>query len=60
MNWYADFFTISIPLTVLGSDDGFVNAAAIYKNQSGVTDCVPNKGFLPIYPFEVNLPLVAR
>jgi len=60
MNWYTDFFTIDIPLTVLGNDDGFVNAAAVYKNQSGVCDCVPNEGNVALYPYTVMLPLVVK
>ena len=60
MNWYADFFTIDIPLTVLGGDDGFVSAAAVYRNSSGLTDCVPNYGHLSLFEFSIALPLVVR
>ena len=60
MNWYTNMFTIDIPLTVLGGDDGFVNAAMVIMNQSGVTDCVPNSGYLALFPFSIKLPLVMK
>jgi hypothetical protein len=59
MNWYADFFTIDIPYTALDGE-GFVNAAAIFMNEYGVTDCVPNNGYVPLAQFNIALPLLLR
>lgn len=35
-------FTIAVPLSALGGDEGAVNVAAVLGNSAGATDCVPN------------------
>jgi hypothetical protein len=46
-------FTIVVPLSALGGDEGSVNVAAVLGNSTGPTDCVPNV-------IRLYLPLVLR
>jgi hypothetical protein len=53
-------FTVTVPLSLLGGDDGYVNAAAIMFNTIGPTDSVPNGGYLGMYSNIIYLPLIFR
>jgi hypothetical protein len=57
-------FTVTVPLSILGDDDGYIDAAAIVYNESEATDCVPNQGVISTgeaeYDQHVYLPLVGR
>jgi hypothetical protein len=53
-------FTVTIPLSLLGGDNGYVNVAAIMGNQTGPTDCVPNGGHLSLLLNMLALPLVRK
>jgi hypothetical protein len=55
-----DYFTVSIDTTLLGGDDGFLNAATIMGNVTGGTDCAPNIGYLSLNPYEIMLPIIMR
>jgi hypothetical protein len=52
-------FTVTIPLGVIGGDNGFVHTAAIVGNETSSTDCVPNGGYLA-NGFITYLPLVLK
>jgi hypothetical protein len=59
MTLEGNAFTVTVPLGVLGGDDGFVNTAAVVGNGAGATDCVPNGGYLT-NGHTVYLPIVVR
>ena len=53
-------FTVTVPLSLLGGDDGYVNTAAFMFNTTGPTDSVPNGGYLGMYSNITYLPLINR
>ena len=53
-------FVVTIPLTDIGGDDGYVDTAALIGNLTGPTDCVPNGGYLWMYSDITYLPLINR
>lgn len=54
----SDGFSVKIPLSMLGGDDGYINTAAVVGNPTGPTDCVPNSGSLGVR--RVYLPLAIK
>jgi hypothetical protein len=52
-------FTVTIPLGVLGGDNGIVHTAAIVGNETGSTDCVPNGGYLA-NGYTIYVPMVRK
>ena len=56
----SNSFAVTIPLTAIGGDDGYVNTAALMSNISEPTDCVPNGGYLGMYSNITYLPLIYR
>ena len=53
-------FSLTIPLSLLGGDNGYVNVAALMGNQTSPTDCVPNGGHLSLYSNMLALPVVRK
>lgn len=56
----SPIFILTIPLSLLGGDDGYINIAALMGNQSSPTDCVPNGGHLSLLPNMLALPMVRK
>ena len=46
----SNSFTFSVPLSLLGSDDGLVDLAAVVGNSAGPTDWIPNVGHGAVGP----------
>jgi hypothetical protein len=59
MTFGPNAFTVTVPLGVLGGDNGLVHTAAVVGNKDGSTDCVPNEGYLA-NGFMVYIPLVLK
>ena len=53
-------FTVTVPLSLIGGDDGYVNAAAVIGNLTNPTDCVPNGVYLGMPGDITYLPLINR
>ena len=63
LNFDPDVLYLTVNLSVLGGDDGYVNAAALVGNITGPTDCVPNTGYLGLVDYggvQMFLPLVVK
>ena len=59
MTFGPNAFTVTLPLGVLGGDNGIVHTAAIVGNEASSTDCVPNGGYLA-NGYTVYLPTVLK
>ena len=56
----SNSFAVTIPLTAIGGDNGYVNTAALMGNITSPTDCVPNGGYLGMYSNISYIPLIYR
>jgi hypothetical protein len=59
MTFGPNAFTVTVPLGVLGGDNGLVHTAAVVGNEIGSTDCVPDEGYLA-NGFLAYLPLAIK